>query len=56
MEMENRMMMKKVHLSFYCGLVILLMITGSLHAQKQPKTLTILYTNNINGELLPCPT
>ncbi len=55
MEMANRMK-KKVYFSFYFGLVILLMVTGSLHAQKQPKTLTILYTNNINGELLPCPT
>ena len=26
------------------------------HAQKLPKTLTLLYTNNINGEIDPCPT
>jgi len=26
------------------------------HAQKLPKTLTILYSNNINGEIEPCPT
>ncbi len=25
------------------------------HAQPQPKTLTLLYTNNINGEIDPCP-
>jgi len=40
----------------FLGLGILLIITGSSHAQKQPKTLTILYTNNINGEIDPCPT
>jgi len=27
-----------------------------LHAQKTPKSLTIIYSNNINGELDPCPT
>ena len=42
-------------LVFY-GLVILLMITGTSYAQKQTKTLTILYTNNINSEIDPCPT
>ena len=48
--------MKKVcFFSFFYGLVIL-MIMGTAHAQKQPKTLTILYTNNINGEIDPCPT
>ncbi len=26
------------------------------HAQKSPKTLTLLYSNNINGEIEPCPT
>jgi len=26
------------------------------HAQKLPKTLTLLYSNNINGEIDPCPT
>jgi hypothetical protein len=25
-------------------------------AQKSPKTLTFLYSNNINGEIDPCPT
>jgi hypothetical protein len=25
-------------------------------AQKSPKTLTLLYSNNINGEIDPCPT
>jgi len=27
-----------------------------LHAQKPAKTFTLLYTNNINGEIDPCPT
>jgi hypothetical protein len=26
------------------------------HAQKSPKALTLLYSNNINGEIDPCPT
>jgi hypothetical protein len=26
------------------------------HAQTSPKTLTLLYSNNINGEIEPCPT
>jgi hypothetical protein len=26
------------------------------HAQKAVKTLTLLYSNNINGEIDPCPT
>jgi len=25
-------------------------------AQNRPKTLTLLYSNNINGEIEPCPT
>ncbi len=28
----------------------------SLLAQKTPKTLTLLYSNNFNGEIEPCPT
>ena len=26
------------------------------HAQKLPKTLTLVYSNNMNGEIDPCPT
>jgi len=26
------------------------------HAQKSPQTLTLVYSNNINGEIDPCPT
>jgi hypothetical protein len=33
------------------------MVSGILvHAQKPPKTLTLVYSNNINGEVDPCPT
>ena len=27
-----------------------------IHAQKLPKTLTLLYSNSMNGEIDPCPT
>ena len=27
-----------------------------VYAQKPPKPLTLLYSNNINGEIEPCPT
>jgi len=48
--------MKKVwFFSVFFGLGILLMVMGTAHAQKQPKNLTILYTNNINAEIDPCP-
>lgn len=28
----------------------------ALSTQKIPKTLTLLYSNNFNGEIEPCPT
>jgi len=40
----------------FFGLGILLIIMGSSHTQKSGRNLTILYTNNINGEIYPCPT
>ena len=30
--------------------------TASLDAQTTAKTLTLLYSNNVNGEFDPCPT
>ncbi len=27
-----------------------------IHAENTPKTLTLLYSNNFNGETDPCPT
>ncbi len=39
------------------GIGILLTITGlPSYAQKLPNSLTLLYSNNINGEIDPCPT
>jgi hypothetical protein len=46
------------------GLLIVVFLLGCLliiynlpaHAQKPPKALTILYSNNLNGEVEPCPT
>jgi membrane-bound acyltransferase YfiQ involved in biofilm formation len=35
-----------------CGIVYDIPV----HAQKPAKTLTFLYSNNINGEIDPCPT
>ena len=35
-----------------CGIVYAIPV----HAQKPAKTLTFLYSNNINGEIDPCPT
>lgn len=35
---------------------LLVFHTFPTHAQKLPKTLTLLYSNNMNGEIDPCPT
>jgi hypothetical protein len=40
-------------------LVLVLIWLGSVifsYAQKVPKTLTLLYSNNVNGEIDLCPT
>jgi len=37
------------------GFSLLINISPS-RAQKSPKTMTLLYSNNINGEIDPCPT
>ncbi|MCX8117842.1 MAG: hypothetical protein N3G78_07935 [Desulfobacterota bacterium] len=49
-------MRKRWALVALLGMFFLFWANGSLHAQKQPRSLTILYTNNINGEIEPCPT
>ncbi len=36
--------------------VFLFLNASPSHAQKSPKTLTLVYSNNINGEIDPCPT
>jgi hypothetical protein len=38
------------------SLLILFAQPSHAQAQKQARTLTILYSNNINGEIDPCPT
>jgi hypothetical protein len=40
---------------FLLGSVLIVFALPS-HAQKQTRTLTILYSNNLNGEIDPCPT
>lgn len=42
-------------ISFLLG-CLLIIYNLPAHAQKQAKTLTILYSNNLNGEVEPCPT
>jgi len=37
------------------GLILLFFSIFPTHAQKQPRILTILFTNNMNGEIDPCP-
>jgi hypothetical protein len=45
---------------FALGILVLgsflLLHTSPSHAQKLSKMLTLLYNNNINGEIEPCPT
>ena len=56
MAMANRMR-KTWFFVCFLGLVTLLIFMGlPSHAQKSPKSLTLLYSNNINGEIEPCPT
>ena len=40
---------------FLSGSLLIFLALPS-HAQKETRTLTILYSNNINGEIEPCPT
>ena len=50
-------MMFKQGLPVLFILAFLLVLPGpSLHAQKGPATLTLLYSSNMNGEIDPCPT
>jgi len=50
-------MKSRVVISFIFFLGFSWMILGaSAYAQKFPKTLTVLYSNNLNGEIQPCPT
>ena len=50
-------MKKKLYviLGLIAGLAVIYSVFPS-HAQKLPKTLTLVYSNNMNGEIDPCPT
>jgi len=50
-------MKKKLYviLGLIAGFVVAYSVFPS-HAQKLPKTLTLVYSNNMNGEIDPCPT
>jgi len=49
-------MKRKWFLITLCLAVLGFLHVPGLHAQKTPKTLVLLYGNNFNGEIEPCPT
>ena len=49
-------MRRKWFLITLCLAVLGLLQVPTLDAQKTPKTLVLLYSNNFNGEIEPCPT
>jgi len=52
----NKMKGKWFFLSVLAPGFFLLFNVSPSDAQKSPKTLTLVYSNNINGEIDPCPT
>jgi len=42
--------------ALFCMGILWVMLAFPLHAQNPPKNLTLLYGNNFNGEIEPCPT
>jgi len=48
--------MKKKSLVLVLSAICFFSFVGSSSAQKPAKHLTLLYGNNINGEIDPCPT
>jgi len=53
---KMKRMKKKYFFAVAFGLGIFLVVhVPFLQAQKNPNRLTFLYTNNINGEIDPCP-
>jgi hypothetical protein len=48
--------MKKKSLFLVVSSLVFFCFVGGLSAQKPAKTLTLLYGNNINAEIDPCPT
>lgn len=51
--MSNKEKMSFGAILFVC--LFLILNTPSIIAQENFKSLTILYSNNINGEIEPCP-
>ena len=47
---------KPVFIVLLCLGVLWALAASPLHAQKTPTSLTLLYSNNFNGEIEPCPT
>ncbi len=47
---------KAIPVIFLCLGVLWALAVSPLHAQKTPTSLTLLYSNNFNGEIEPCPT
>ena len=39
-----------------CLAVLWVLRPFAVHAQEAPKSLTLLYSNNLNAEIEPCPT
>jgi hypothetical protein len=50
------MTLKRLLSILTAGSIVFVTLVPCLQAQKAPKGLTIIYSNNINGELDPCPT
>jgi hypothetical protein len=48
--------MKKKFLLVVLSAICFSPVAGSLSAQKPARSFTLLYSNNINGEVDPCPT
>ena len=47
---------KSFFITLFFPLILGMVCSFSAHAQNSPKILTLLYSNNINGEIEPCPT
>ena len=50
------MKMKGFLIGFLCLAVLWILQPFAVHAQGMPKNLTLLYSNNLNAEIEPCPT
>jgi len=50
------MQKKKIFSAFLVAALLFLGSVSFSYAQSWPKALTLLYSNNVNGEIDPCPT